>query len=506
MKPSREMLRGARDRCLGGPVLRGAVHADGLGWGRFKRDDGEKRPEEQGFFKRGGGAGAEDPEDDAVQSYSLLVMNIDKAAVAPEEVRRRAREGGRAGREADDAVRGGFMYQYRMQGAVSASDSFLGPGRYAVVDLSAGPSEFGSMAAGGGAVIAQTLPRSWFDWSTPLGPNSAGRSWRFQAQIIDVVRSAVANVFVPDLAIDQADYSEEVLVALIVLRDHRNFDPLEPGHAFSLDVATIEEQVMLLALPEQPVHFVAGLHNLQEHERVAIAVARASRADTSHTHREGRVQSSYSHYIDSKVLLSELAACSDYLAAGLMAGHPERHNFFPEDKADDKSKRKRGITHQGRRVLPVYVLSLQQPSEALLIDGSGLYAASKEAVVVLQHGDVVAAPFFSARERLFVSATAPTSSVIAGVVTALASVAPPSQRYSQKHGAVQTDFLWAHGYSPYAPFASSSQLSQARTSPGPSREGSCLLESSGCPLLRPRRSLIPPETGGGGGGEAVRRA
>ena len=35
-------------------------------------------------------------------------------------------------------------------------------------------------------------------------------------------------------------------------------------------------------------------------------------------------------------------------------------------------------------VLPVYVLSLQQPSEALLLDGTGLYAASKEAVLALQ--------------------------------------------------------------------------------------------------------------------------
>ena len=33
-------------------------------------------------------------------------------------------------------------------------------------------------------------------------------------------------------------------MALIVLRDHRNFDPLEPGHAFSLDVGAIEEQVI----------------------------------------------------------------------------------------------------------------------------------------------------------------------------------------------------------------------------------------------------------------------
>jgi len=110
--------------------------------------------------------------------------------------------------------------------------------------------------------------------------------------------------------------------------------------------------------------------------------------------------------------------------------------------------------------LPVYVLSLQQPSEALLLDGTGLYAASKEAVVALQHGDVVEAPFFSGRDKMYISATTPSAAVLAGIVTALTSVAPPAMRYSQAHKAVQTDFLWAHGFSPYPPFAASTQLSQ----------------------------------------------
>ena len=47
------------------------------------------------------------------------------------------------------------------------------------------------------------------------------------------------------------DILEQVLVAVIVLRDHRTYNPLEPGHEFSLDLNAIEAQLKRLALPEQ---------------------------------------------------------------------------------------------------------------------------------------------------------------------------------------------------------------------------------------------------------------
>jgi hypothetical protein len=54
-----------------------------------------------------------------------------------------------------------------------------------------------------------------------------------------------------------------VLVPIIVLRDHRKFNPLEPGHVFSLDVEKIKEQVQRLALPDQKIRIISGVHNLQ---------------------------------------------------------------------------------------------------------------------------------------------------------------------------------------------------------------------------------------------------
>ncbi len=82
----------------------------------------------------------------------------------------------------------------------------------------------------------------------------------------------------------------------------------------------------------QTVHMISGLHNLQEHERVAIAVERASRTDTLHEPVNGKLVPSYKNVLDSKALFHELKVCSDYLASGLMeAGHPLQHKFFLDD-------------------------------------------------------------------------------------------------------------------------------------------------------------------------------
>ncbi len=53
------------------------------------------------------------------------------------------------------------------------------------------------------------------------------------------------------VALGEMDILEQVLVAVIVLRDHRTYNPLEPGHEFSLDLHAIEAQLKRLALPEQ---------------------------------------------------------------------------------------------------------------------------------------------------------------------------------------------------------------------------------------------------------------
>ena len=80
------------------------------------------------------------------------------------------------------------------------------------------------------------------------------------------------------------------------------------------------------------------------------------------------------------------------------------------------SKRRKGKGMDGvrTRVLPVFVLSLQRPGRPPLIDGEHLFATTKDAVVVVQHGDEVSVPFFAATQQLTLKADNPSPSILAG--------------------------------------------------------------------------------------------
>lgn len=428
------------------------------------QEDGEQRPDEGAWFKRGGGGGASGEEEGGVQRYSLMILNLNKKEMLPPGLE-------------ENAGPGSYTYRYEL-GGVSAGDAFLSRGPFAVVDLAAGPSEFGSSQAGMGAVIASSLPRAWVDWR-PKGGELMQSSIKFQSFLVSTIRSAISHLFAPDVLLDEIDLSEQVLVAVMVLRDHNQFDPLQPGHEYSMDTELIKAQVERLALPDQPIHLVFGLHNLQEHERVAIAVEKSSRTDSTHRHKKGKVVSTYKHYLDSAVFFDEMAKCADYLASGLIdAGHPLRHEEMGDEVASkgrkgegeqrgkpfdwltrNKEKRGKGREHAGVRVLPVYLLSLQQHGVPTLVDDSALYGVSKDAAIVLQHGSVVSSPYFSNKAELDLKATNPTVPVIAAIASSLSGIAPPAARYSKQHLKTSYNYLWSLGYSPFPPFAASPVLS-----------------------------------------------
>jgi hypothetical protein len=141
-------------------------------------------------------------------------------------------------------------------------------------------------------VSARTVPRPWFDWrptAPPAQPPAAAAPgppppWRFAAALAeavrslplplsfslsfplslctgsyllapDQVRSGVRHVLAPDVAGGAGDVrlGESVLVPVVVLRDHAGFDPLQPGHPFSIDTAALQREIARLALPDQPV-------------------------------------------------------------------------------------------------------------------------------------------------------------------------------------------------------------------------------------------------------------
>lgn len=189
-----------------------------------------------------------------------------------------------------------------------------------------------------------------------------GRALRFQAELSQVILSAVRFVFAPDIQFDELDFSEKVLVPILVFRNHRMYDPLEAGSEFSLDVDAIRNNLERLAMPGQKIEVVTGLQSLHEHERIAMALNQAIRTDTVHESHLGRYVVRQKQYIDSKMLFNSLARTSDYLASGLIAASPVLSSeFFPDFNSEEELRRKQLSGDQwalGTRVLPVFVFSL----------------------------------------------------------------------------------------------------------------------------------------------------
>lgn len=73
--------------------------------------------------------------------YGLMILNMDKELIAPEGTRK----------QGDAATSFAYRYKTGPNGVDSGSDTFITSSRFAVVDLSAGPSLYGSTKAGEGA-------------------------------------------------------------------------------------------------------------------------------------------------------------------------------------------------------------------------------------------------------------------------------------------------------------------------------------------------------------------
>ena len=72
-------------------------------------------------------------------------------------------------------------YVYGSGRATSGSDTFVTKGRYAVADLSSGPSQFGNSQAGEGAVMALSIPRTYADeWQKPGQVSTTPRNSKLQ--------------------------------------------------------------------------------------------------------------------------------------------------------------------------------------------------------------------------------------------------------------------------------------------------------------------------------------
>ena len=356
---------------------------------------------------------------------------------------------------------------------------------------------------------AATLPRlADITPSVQSDSKSATGVTKFVARLGAVVVSAVRHIFLPDIPFRYSplDMAERVVVPIVVLRNHHEYDILDresAGDRF-LDVDALRHELQKVMMPGQTLTVLAGSHSLHDHPTIATALERATRTDSMHrASASGRYMVSTSSVLDTQALLHYMHGTADELAGGLLEsadlqpldpllqldlaapmGDHGDHGAAALDSATGMGTaanqrsapryargRRPGASRtglsgvHGTRVLPVYVFSLSGASDEdtghLTTEDHDMVAPYQDAVVVLQsNDDSIAVPYVSEDEQVSISGRRTTRHVLAGVASALGALGDPARRFSEPHGRCVNDLLWSTGHHPFGPFSNCSSLSQ----------------------------------------------
>eukprot|EP00026_Physarum_polycephalum_P004689 Phypoly_transcript_04712.p1 GENE.Phypoly_transcript_04712~~Phypoly_transcript_04712.p1 ORF type:complete len:678 (+),score=68.70 Phypoly_transcript_04712:78-2111(+) len=355
-------------------------------------------------------------------------------------------------------------YSYSLRGWGN-SQSWVGSGRYIVIDMTAGPVRYGKMTGySEGAVDYESFPRivEFFLPAGYQGTSLQGASKiEIGAKITALAISAVQYIFATDINSEHVPTVEKLLVPVIVLRNHNEFNPFDDG----INMEIVRHEVQRMALPGQTIQIISANHYIHEHSHISIALSKSLKTDTEIEFNQlGQYRPHYRPYIDSKLFAHQLREVSDILGQGLLGNNPFSGDlksvFFNENLPPNKGGlgSKRSL---GTRVLPVYVLSLARYDPLLLLDKYYQVAAYNDMVVVLQTPAThVPVPFFSENLPIFIDPRSITKSIVAGMATSLGSIVPPNTRYSSLHESARDDYLWAQGQHPFGHFTNSTTVSQ----------------------------------------------
>eukprot|EP00753_Platysulcus_tardus_P003153 PLAT12284.1.p1 GENE.PLAT12284.1~~PLAT12284.1.p1 ORF type:complete len:806 (+),score=346.95 PLAT12284.1:33-2450(+) len=279
----------------------------------------------------------------------------------------------------------------------------------------------------------------------------------FNAKILSVILSAIRHFIVPDVAYHSVHFAEKVIVPLIVLRNHNNFDPLKPGARTSINVEGLRANIERMLLPGQELVFITGQHHLHDHPHIASALAKATKSDTvQQADRSGRYVPRSRPYIDAALLQRTMATAADALAAGLLEASSLTTNPLLIDADADGSL----PSSFGSRVLPVYVFSLSGLPDDILFEGHVTHSQTERLALVLQtEQEALPLPYFSDGRQMVIDTRNVNRPLLAALTASLGGVLPPFHYYSPVHERLQTNYLWSAGYQPFGPFGNTSSLS-----------------------------------------------
>lgn len=381
----------------------------------------------------------------------------------------------------------GFTYRYTYNGAGGAA-AWVSSENYLVVDISAGPANFGPTSSPNGNVMAVDVPRLEMMLSrllreaeeTPAGTlhekavqdASEGQHKLFVGELGALITSACQHVFLADLFMDRIEDARSVMVPVLFLQDHVDFDVMDHTQG-GLDVAAVQHAVseMVGAVGRQNALVSTAQLWVHTHKQVVTSLhkARYSRSEAVVLNPPETGYHADDHeYLDGDALLKELHMAADLLLQGLITQNPDRvHHRDPKAPGSDLASQ---LRHEGTRYVPVFVLSLKSTPAAMMFEDRSFFTASHDAVVVLQlmgRGDAPdGSHVFSGHQvegaaHYTNSKLGVTRNVIAGLAQAIAGLVPPFQRYDPLHGGLSEDWRWGQGALPWGPYTNYSGISSS---------------------------------------------
>ena len=428
----------------------------------------------------------------ATSAYAVLIINPNRADMAKMRTS-----------PAGTPPPADLSYHY-VQGDAGGTPTqmWLSSGRYMVLDLSAAPCARGMTHAAEGAVSSLSVPpvgkehwggeeaKKWRENDPTMAAAYAAAHTTLLARLASLVVSAIRHVIAPDLRscgppplglqaglqagrkVGGHAAGGKLVIPVVVLTNHRAFDPLTPGHAHSLDIGALDAQVRRLLPPGATVLLLPSTHHIHDHPQISVALSRAARADTAHAHAQP--------YIDASALAHALRHSVDWLAAGLIhrSETPPAVEHLHNEWASNRTHATRGAAdgpavggaaeRSATRVLPLFLFSLLGYHPSLLLDSSSLVHLSDEAhsILVLQtNTSHLPVPFYShTGAPLTLSTAQPTPHALAGLASALGDLLAPFESFSvaddlEGGGATPTrDFHWAVGAHPFGPYSSATSL------------------------------------------------
>ncbi|XP_047179040.1 uncharacterized protein LOC124845891 [Vigna umbellata] len=390
---------------------------------------------------------------------------------------------------------GDYIYRYHYNGG-GATQVWLSSGRFVVIDLSAGPCTYGKIEAEEGSVCSRTLPRL----RNVIHPSSLSTSSQqssnhiFLGQLASLVSTTVEHVIAPDVRFETVDLTSRLLVPIIVLQNHNRYNIMEKGHNYSIDIERIEAEVKSMLHDGQELVIIGGAHSLHRHEKLAIAVSKATRGHSlQETKNDGRFLVHTKTYLDGAILKEEMERSADVLAAGLLeVADPSlsskyflRQNWMDEsDESTDSilkhkplwasynskygGKRKKKVKKQGdlqptygTRVIPVFVLSLADVDPNLMMEDESMVWTSNDVVIVLEHqNEKIPLSYVSETQRRHALPSQAQRHILAGLASVVGGLSAPYEKASHVHERPVVNWLWAAGCHPFGPFSNTSHISQ----------------------------------------------